>query len=109
MKSFKQTVADALSEVRAEAVQCGVAMGFAPASASVGRMFRAANDELTRYELANPACDYPTGGKERAALALSNVLDPAFINEADSINGIDRELAVLRRLAAKQAGQRVAA
>ncbi len=98
MKSFGQTVASALKDLRVEAVGLGERMGFDRRAT-----WRAANAELNRWEEAHSDdWPYPTG-RARAALALSRILDRAFIDEAGSVKEIDRELAVLRRLAARAA------
>jgi hypothetical protein len=106
MNSFKQTVAAALKDVRIEAVQLGASIGFDRRAPQ-----RAASAELDRWEKAHSDdCGYPRG-RARAALALSRILDPAFIYEPESVKEIDHELAVLKRFAEskRSAGRRIAA
>lgn len=106
MKTFKQTVSNALKDLRVEAVALGEKMGFDTITAAEDAIA-----ELEKWESAR-GVTMPRTGRIRAVLAFVTIFDPLAIGgEGDWVDTIDREFAILKRFVESKhsANQRVAA
>ncbi len=100
MKSFGQTVASALKDLRVEAVTLGEKMGFDRRT-----MVEDANAALNAWEAGRIKQfhfigDLPNRGRLRAVFALANIFDPMIVgDDGDWVGTLDHEFSILKRFA----------